>query len=105
MQYNQYVLNIQEDIINDINDAANRIQNSVVNIKDEINEQENKITKLGVDIGKTEKKLNFVQSKLRDLLKTNGIIGQYAILEQSQICTILILFGTLCALIFLLFFT
>jgi len=40
--------------------------------------------------------MNFVQKKLGDLLKTN---------DQSQICTILILFGILCFLIFLTFYT
>lgn len=40
--------------------------------------------------------MNFVQKKLGVLLKTN---------DQGQICTILTLFGTLCALVFLLIYT
>ncbi|CAD8192877.1 unnamed protein product [Paramecium octaurelia] len=92
----QHILKDQDVIISDINDTANRLQNIAVDIKVQINEQGNKINKLDVEIGKTEKKLSFIQTKLSHLLKTN---------EQSQICTILILFGTLFALIFLLFFT
>ncbi|CAK63452.1 unnamed protein product (macronuclear) [Paramecium tetraurelia] len=96
MEQHKHILNEQDDHLNEIADIANRLHNAAVNINVEIDHQGKQITQLDVEMDKTQKKMNFVQKKLGDLLKTN---------DQSQICTILILFGTLCALIFLLIYT
>ena len=59
---------------------------------------------LDIHMDKTTHKMNFVSKKLSVLLKTNGkgfiIVNLYGI-DQSQLCTIMLLTGILMILIFL----
>ncbi|KAM3131273.1 hypothetical protein pb186bvf_016591 [Paramecium bursaria] len=96
MQQHNHILNEQDDHLQEIGDIAGRLQSAAKNINIEIENQNHIIKELDKEVDTTQNKMNFVQKKLGELLKTN---------DQGQICTILILFGVLCVLIFLTFYT
>lgn len=86
----------QDDHLEEISQIALRLNEHAKDINVEVGNQQGMIGQLGQSIDKTQGRLDFVNKKLQILLKTN---------DRSQICTVLILFGVLVMLVFLLIYT
>ncbi|KAL4453753.1 hypothetical protein ABPG74_009649 [Tetrahymena malaccensis] len=96
MNMYQQEISEQDKHIDEINYVVDKLKDQQHLMKDGLDEMGQKLSDLEEGIDKNGVRMNAVQKKLSKLLQTN---------DTSQICTILILFGILCALIFLVIYT
>mmetsp|Transcript_50117 Transcript_50117/g.57667 ORF Transcript_50117/g.57667 Transcript_50117/m.57667 type:complete len:97 (+) Transcript_50117:32-322(+) len=85
----------QDQHLDEINDIVRQMDHQARNIQGEINVQKDLIEDMDHGMDKTMEKMSFVHKKLSVLLKTK---------DQSQLCMILVLTGTLMVLIFFTIF-